>query len=129
MIECPHCNYENNLDYEDDCLYCHTKLNISVVQKPKIHLDNLAEAIEYCENHQDINVGELTATKMDIFVYPSGVEKDVTVLKLDPRKFNPDFFNDGVFGTPTLLYEYNILAVYQTRKDIILIYVKSNRKR
>ncbi len=126
MIECEKCNYDNNPPEESNCLYCKAKLNtVEVLTKSKIHFPKLVEALQYLEKAIDnIKIGELTVTAQNHMLYKDLNNIDA-ILRINPIKFSNGYYNDGWFSiVNSLPSNYTIRDVAQTRKDIILVFLR-----
>ncbi len=124
MIECEKCDYDNNPPDELNCLYCKAKLNtVEVLTKPKHHYFTLISALSYLEVN-DVQIGELTVTDQKHMLYRD-VNKVDAILRINPIKFSKDYYEGGWFSiVNSLPSTYRIRDIAQTRKDIILVFLK-----
>ncbi len=126
MIECEKCNYDNNPPDEDHCLYCKAKLNtVEVLNEPKDHYDTLIAGLGYLEL-RDVQIGELTVTDQKHMLYRD-INKIDAILRINPIKFSKDYYNDGWFSVSNSLpSNYTVSNIAQTRKDIILVFLRKH---
>ncbi len=124
MIECEKCNYDNNPPDESNCLYCKAKLNtVEVLTKSKRHYDFLSGGLGYLEVN-DVQIGELTVTDQNHMLYRD-INKVDAILRINPIKFSNSYYENGWFSiSNSLPSNYKIRDTAQTRKDIILVFLK-----
>jgi len=125
MIECEQCNYTNNPPEELNCLYCRAKLNtIQVSKVSKKHFDSLYQALDYLEENPDALVGEITMTDQNHTVYNDKLTGRV-IFKINPVLFMKSYYHDDWFDLRNSLpSNYRVDNVAQTRRDIILVFLK-----
>ncbi len=126
MIECEQCNYDNNPIEESHCLYCKAKLNtVEVLTKSELHYRDLPSALRQLEL-RDVKIGELTVTDQKHMLYRDINNVDA-ILRINPIKFSKEHYNGGWFSiSNSLPKNYIVRDVAQTRKDIVLVFLKRN---
>ncbi len=124
MIECEKCDYDNNPPEESNCLYCKAKLNtVEVLTKSKQHYPDLHNGLVYLEVN-DVQIGELTVTDQKHMLYRD-INKVDAILRINPIKFSKEYYSNGWFSiSNSLPSNYRVSNIAQTRKDIILVFLK-----
>ena len=127
MIECEKCKYENNPPTELNCLYCKEKLNtVEVLAKGLFHYNKFSDALSHLNAFPLTKIGELTVTEQKHMLYNAIYNKDI-IIRLRPDKFSKTYYDNGWFDVANSLPpDYSIRSVSQTRKDIILVFLRRN---
>ena len=125
MIECDECNYDNNPPEELNCLYCKAKLHtVQVLIKSKDHFKTLDVALDWLEKYPESKIGEITVTDQNHMLYTDINNIDV-ILRINPLKFHKEYYHEGWFSIANSVpSRYRVRDVAQTRKDIILVFLK-----